>query len=216
MAGIDPTNTLRPEPDLAVHAPRQQRTREQWRRILDAGVELLEQGGYEAFTIAALSQRAEVPPRALYARVATKDGLFLAVYEHGMSRVLGDHRGFAEEVRGGVGGPSEGIEKAVRFLVTLFSDHADFLRAVVLIAGAHPELRRRGEAYAQELGELFAHALVAGTSAPEGEAVDFCFSLLFATLVLRTAYGPGMGPSGGEEELCREMVTMARRYLQVA
>lgn len=216
MAGIDPIDGSMREPGLTVHEPRQRRTREQWRRILDAGVELLEEGGYEAFTIASLGQRAGVPPRALYARVATKDGLFLAVYEHGMSRVLADHRAFAEEVPAGDGGPAKGIERAVRFLVTLFSDHADFLRAVVLISGAHPELRHRGEAYARELGELFAATLVTGRSGPEGAPVDFCFSLLFATLVLRTAYGPGLGPSGDEEELCREMVTMARRYLEVA
>lgn len=218
MTGIDPIDGSGREPGLTVHEPRQRRTREQWRRILDAGVELLEEGGYEAFTIASLSERAGVPPRALYARVATKDGLFLAVYEHGMSRVLADHRVFAEEVRGGGGAPVEGIESAVLFLVTLFSKHADFLRAVVLISGAHPELRHRGEAYARELGGLFADAVVtggSGGSGPEGVPVDFCFSLLFATLVLRTAYGPGLGPSGDEEDLCQEMVTMARRYLEV-
>src|SRR3954469_18227028 len=96
MPGIRPRDTAAV---LAVREPRQQRTREQWARILDAGVELLEQGGYEAFTIAALCERAAVPPRALYARADTKDGLFLAVYEHGMSRVLADHAVFTDPVR---------------------------------------------------------------------------------------------------------------------
>src|SRR3546814_15039022 len=75
---------------LDVRAPRQQRTREQWRRILDAGVALLEEGGYDAFTIPALCDRAGVPPRALYARTDSKDALFLAVYEHGIARVTSD------------------------------------------------------------------------------------------------------------------------------
>ena len=93
MPAIQPADTTA---DLAVREPRQQRTREQWARVLDAGVELLEESGYDGFTIAALCERAGVPPRALYARTDTKDGLFLAVYEHGMSRVLADHEVFAD------------------------------------------------------------------------------------------------------------------------
>ncbi|MEV5354955.1 hypothetical protein [Streptomyces sp. NPDC052693] len=38
--------------DLAIRQPRQERTRQAWARILDAGVALIEEGGYEAFTIA--------------------------------------------------------------------------------------------------------------------------------------------------------------------
>ena len=55
-----------------------------------AGVALVEEGGYEALTIAAVCERADVPPRLIYERVSSKDALFLAVYEHGMQRVLAD------------------------------------------------------------------------------------------------------------------------------
>src|SRR3954469_18447828 len=54
--------------DSAIRPPMQKRTREQWSRVLDAGVTLLEEGGYEAFTIPAICERAQVAVSAIYAR----------------------------------------------------------------------------------------------------------------------------------------------------
>ena len=66
--------------DLEVRPPKQRRSREAWQRVLDAGVAILEDGGYDAFTIAAVCARARVAPPAIYARTTSKDALFLAVY----------------------------------------------------------------------------------------------------------------------------------------
>src|SRR3954447_25170419 len=82
--------------DLQVRPPKQRRSREAWNRVLDAGVAILEDGGYEAFTIAAVCERARVAPPAIYARTASKDALFLAVYEHGIARLRAEQDGLAE------------------------------------------------------------------------------------------------------------------------
>lgn len=58
-------------------------------------MELLETGGYEAFTIAAVCDRAQVAPRALYEWADSEDALFLAVYEHGVARVRADQAALA-------------------------------------------------------------------------------------------------------------------------
>jgi len=217
MTGISPVDSGLPSADLAVREPRQRRTRELWERVLDAGVRLLEEGGYEGFTIAALCERAEVPPRALYARAATKDALFLAVYERGMSRVLAGHEVFAEQDRWNLDDDQRRVEQAVRYLVKIFIDNAALLRAVVLISGAHPEVRRRGEAYRNALMELFTAVLAPLDVNPLRENPirerEFCFSFVFSTMVLRTAYGPGFGPAGDAELLTQELVSMAQRYL---
>ena len=44
--------------DLEVRPPKQERSRAAWNRVLDAGVAILEDGGYDAFTIAAVCERA--------------------------------------------------------------------------------------------------------------------------------------------------------------
>ena len=214
MAVIDPGD----DPgagNLDVRAPRQRRTREQWDRILDAGVALLEEGGYEAFTIAALCERAEVPPRALYARADSKDALFLAVYEHGMQRVLASEQ-VLDEREPWDAPVDQRLERSVRGLVDVFADNAEFLRAVVLISGAHPEVRRRGEVYRQAVSRRFTASLgrPAPTSASARER-EFCFDLVFSAMVVRVAYGLGFGPAGDLDELASELVTVAQRYLRV-
>lgn len=217
MAGIGPADDREPAAELALHEPRQRRTREQWERVLDAGVRLLEDGGYGAFTIAALCERADVAPRALYARAATKDALFLAVYERGMNRVLAGHEVFRVPERWDIDDDQVRVEQAVRLLVKIFTDNAAFLRAVVLISGVHPEVRRRGEAYASRIGELFSSVLVPldknPTRTASAQARQFCFSLIFAAMVVRTAYGPGFGVNGDLEALTQELVTMTQLYL---
>src|SRR3954454_13240802 len=104
MGHADPP---RPVGDLEVRPPKQQRSREAWNRVLDAGVGLLEDGGYDAFTIAAVCDRAGVAPTAIYARTTSKDALFLAVYEHGMTRLLAEQQVFDDAARWTELGPEE-------------------------------------------------------------------------------------------------------------
>jgi AcrR family transcriptional regulator len=190
-----------PAPDLPDHLtirpPQQERSRRAWTRVLDAGVALLEEAGYEGFTIAAVCERAQVPPRAVYDRAPSKDALFLAVYEHGMARVRADHEIFGEPERWAGLPPSTLVEAAVLELAALFSRHQALLRAVVLISGVHPEVHRRGSAYSRELGDRFTAVLrpsIAPTAHPGADAdtaLSTCFATVFSALVIRVAYGPG-------------------------
>src|SRR3954454_11180502 len=118
--------------DLTVRPPKQRRSREAWSRVLDAGVSLLEEGGMEAFTIAAVCERARVAPPAIYARTASKDALFLAVYEHGIARLRADQGVFAASVLWAARGPADLVREAVAEMVGISLRHKPFLRAVVL------------------------------------------------------------------------------------
>jgi AcrR family transcriptional regulator len=203
---------------LAIRPPLQRRSREAWTRVLDAGVTLLEEGGYEAFTIAAVCASARVPPRAIYDRAASKDALFLAVYEHGMARVRAEHALLSEGERWRGLPPAELAVQAVREVAGIFARHAALLRSVVLISGVHPEVNRRGALYSRELGDAFTALLLregAGTGQPDPEAaVRAAFNAVFAALVLRTAYGPGFAtPAADDETFTGTLAAMVRRYL---
>lgn len=201
---------------LAVRPPLQQRSREAWTRVLDAGVALLEEGGYEAFTIAAVCERAQVAPRALYARVDTKDALFLAVYEHGMARVLADQAVLTDGSRWS-GLPAEEVAaRAVRDVAEIFHRNVALLRSVVLISGAHAEVYRRGARYTRDLADQFtALVLAAGEiDQPDPEAaVRAAFDAVFSSLVVRTAYGPAFAGPADDEEFVATLAGMVRRYL---
>jgi AcrR family transcriptional regulator len=192
---------------LAIRPPQQRRSREGWARILDAGVALLEEGGLEAFTIAAVCDRAQVPPRAIYARTSSKDALFLAVYEHGMARVRADQDVLVDSGRWSHLDERSRVRWAVSAVADVFAAHAPFLRAVVLSSGMHPEVARRGRAYAEELTEAFAGVVLSAGPAlrpPDpAAAVRTAFSTVFASLVMHTAYGPTFAWAGLDERSFR-------------
>ena len=179
---------------LEVRPPLQRRSRETWQRVLDAGVAVLEDGGYDGFTIAAVCERAQVAPTVLYARTTNKDALFLAVYEHGIARLRADEEVFADGARWSGLAPAELVRSAVAEMVGISLRHERFLRAVVLISAVHPEVRARGSRYGQELGEGFAGVVLSARDSvthPDPEAaVRSCFGTVFAATTIRTAYGP--------------------------
>ena len=215
------TDPARDVPDrLTIRPPRQERSRRAWDRILDAGVALLEEAGYTGFTIAAVCERAHVPPRAIYDRAPTKDALFLAVYEHGMARIRADHEIFADTAYWFGLDATALIEAAVRELAAVFSRHRALLRAVVLISGVHPEVNRRGSVYSRELGDLFTALLrpIAPQITHPGTDVDTvlrtCFTTVFSALVIRVAYGPGFAADPVDDATyTSQLARMSSAYL---
>jgi AcrR family transcriptional regulator len=207
-----------PAESLEIRPPVQRRSREAWNRVLNAGVQLLEEGGYDAFTIAAVCDRAQVAPRALYDRADNKDVLFLAVYEHGMASVRAEEAVFADDERWKGLTAEQYAREAVREVVGIFSRHAALLRAVVLISGVHPEVYRRGALYSQELGEAFTHRLLHlrhDIDQPDPEtAIRAAFNAVFSALVLRVAYGPAFAtPATDDETFLQTFGAMVVRYL---
>jgi AcrR family transcriptional regulator len=202
---------------LQVRPPRQARTLRAWNRVLDCGVQILEDGGYDAFTIAAVCDRAHVPPRALYARVTSKDGLFLAVYEHAMARVAADHAPFTDDTRWDGLGPAATIEQAVRLVLAIFARHARLLRAVVLISSAHPEIYKRGARYSRQLQDLYVERCGPAVSRRHpnpGEAAAASFDAVFSSAIFRTAYGPDfLAPGRDDSGYATRLADMQVAYL---
>lgn len=216
-----------PAPDvpdyLTIRPPRQERSRRAWDRVLDAGVALLEEAGYEGFTIAAVCGRAQVAPRAIYDRAPTKDALFLAVYEHGMARIKADHEIFADPARWLGLDAAALIEAVVREVTAVFSRHQALLRAVILISGVHPEVYRRGSLYSRELGGLLT-ALLRPVVAPVTQSrtdadtvLRTCYTTIFSALVIRVAYGPGFATDPVDDAtFIAQLTRMISLYLLTA
>jgi AcrR family transcriptional regulator len=205
--------------ELEVRPPKQQRSREAWNRVLDAGVALLEDSGYDAFTIAALCERAAVAPTAIYARTTSKDALFLAVYEHGIARLRAEQGVFADDDRWAGLAPAGLVRAAVGEMVGISLRHQRFLGAVVLLSAAHEEVQRRGDRYARELGDGFTAVVLRARDAithPDPEvAVRSCFGTVFAAAMIRVAYGPAFAtPSPLDDDAFgSQLGEAAARYL---
>jgi AcrR family transcriptional regulator len=179
----------------------------------------MEEGGYEAFTIAALCAKAQVPPRALYDRTTSKDALFLAVYEHGIARIAADQQIFRDPASWAGLAPAALVTAAVSELTGLFRRHAAFLKPVVLLSGAHPEVLRRGRAHVHALSKAFGDLLLERTrdaiTQPDPEqAVRQCFATVFSACVLRTAHGADFAtPEVDHDTFTAYLALMARRAL---
>ena len=218
------TDPARDVPDrLTIRPPRQERSRRAWDRVLDAGVALLEESGYNGFTIAAVCERAHVPPRAIYDRVPTKDALFLAVYEHGMARIKADHEIFTDLTHWLGLDAAALIEAVVREVTAIFSRHQALLRAVILISGVHPEVYQRGSVYSRELGGLLTALLrpiVPQGTQPRTDVdtvLRTCYTTMFSALVIRVAYGPGFAADPVDDAtFTAQLARMISLYLLTA
>jgi AcrR family transcriptional regulator len=78
------TNKLETQP-FAVQPPQQERSRASFERVLAAGAALLEEEGYDGFTLAGVSSRAKVSIGSIYARVKSKDDLFYVIQDRFMT-----------------------------------------------------------------------------------------------------------------------------------
>ena len=218
MAAVPDVQTD-PIDHLDVRPPKQQRSREAWNRVLDAGVAILEDGGYDAFTIAAVCERASVAPTAIYARTTSKDALFLAVYEHGIADMRTEQEVFGNADRWAGLAPAELVRSAVAEMVGISLRHQRFLGAIVLISAAHEEVARRGSRYAQDLADGFTRVVLravdAVTHADPEAAVRACFGTVFATTIIRVAYGPAFATSSpvGDGTFVANLGETAVRYL---
>ncbi len=183
-----------------VQPPRQARSRVTWDRVVDTGVAIIEESGYEGLTIAALCDRAGVTPPAVYRRAPDKRTLEMAIYERALERLEADST--LEE--------ASGVREAVEALAGTFIRNARLLRAIIHRSAVEPEIFMRGSESSTELGRQF-RAAVGG----DERAADACFRVVLATLTQRVVFGPGFESmiSQTPEQLVDVLTEMVEAYL---
>lgn len=204
----------------AIDPPQQQRSRDSWNRVLDAGVALLEEKGFEAFTIAAVCERAHVAAPSIYSRAANKDALLLAVYEHAHEAMVDSEKDLFEPLSRWTDLPlTELVRQVVVELATNFLTHSAFRRTVILRSGIDQSIYTHASEYATSMGRRFGAVLLTRRSEIPREdvegAVDMCFRLLFAALTMYVTYGATFNSSREltEEQLIAELADVAHRIL---
>ena len=204
--------------NTSVRAPRQKRSREAWSRVLDAGVELLSERGYDGFTISAICDAAGVAPRFIYDRVDNKEDLFLAVYEHGLGRVRAGQSELERPERWADLTPDALVRGAIGEVGARFRENADFLRAVVLLSTSVAEVAKRGAAYRAEFEDQFVGLLSRIVDDIHHDdplsAMRYCFDTAFAAWVVRVAYGPEFSALGlDDDQFDQRLQELGVRYL---
>jgi AcrR family transcriptional regulator len=162
--------------------------------VLDVGVELLEEGGYPALTIAALCERSGLTPPAVYARAGSKELLLLAIYEHATARINADDRLDPDDPAWTELPPDGIVRGVVTGLADIWLGHARILRPIVSRGVSDAEIGRRGSASSRDLATRCRRILLlaqdAMTVPDPPAAVDLCFRLVYSTLTQRIVHGP--------------------------
>src|SRR5579884_2689085 len=80
-----------------IRPPLQRRSQESLERVLQAGLDLLVEEGFEGFTLQEVSRRAGVSIGSIYARVPSREALILALHGRVMDTMIEQEDEFARD-----------------------------------------------------------------------------------------------------------------------
>jgi AcrR family transcriptional regulator len=186
-----------PEPEL-LRPPQQTRSRESLERVLAAGQQLLEEEGWEGFTVQEVSRRAKVSIGSIYARAPSKEALILAVYDRAVEEIARQNaEALTEDGAWDAMATRELIVEAVREMGRQMLNHELILRRIMNRAPVDAVIRARGDAQIRRLGERWEELLRRRESEyrhPEPDlAIEVAFRMVFATVARRVALGAQFG-----------------------
>lgn len=176
----------------SVRAPKQKRSQESLERVLVASTELLEEKGFDAFTVQDASQRADVSVGAIYARFGSRESLLRAVHRHALEGAL---RPDNADLAGVDGRPArEAIALSVRALAEIFRSSENLLRAFMHLGAVDDEISKRASESSKELARKFETTVLLHrdeiTHRDPEKAVDVAFRMAFSTFARRVMSGP--------------------------
>jgi AcrR family transcriptional regulator len=208
-----------PEPTL-LRPPLQDRSRASLERVLAAGQSLLEEEGFEGFTLQEVSRRAKVSIGSIYARAPSKESLILAIYERAMDELGAEQEAFEpDDPRWAGMTPRELVEHAVAELARAMFSHEKILAVIINRSAIDPEIARRGDYRVGLLSKDFEQLLSvhgdAYTHPDPAIAVEMAFRMAFATLTRRITVGGSFGAQIDipDEQLVAELSRAVADYL---
>jgi AcrR family transcriptional regulator len=170
----------------SVKAPKQDRSRASFERVLETAEELLREHGYKGFTLLEVSKQSRTSIGSIYCRVKGKDDLFHAVQEHVLARLDREMESILEPSKW------DGVEarKLILFLVREQAEflrrNAPILRALISREVADPMVMKRGKKAHARLNERFQTLLMrhaAEFTHPDPlHATAFCLNLTDAAI----------------------------------
>jgi AcrR family transcriptional regulator len=173
----------------------QARSRVTQDRIFAAGTRLLEGGGAEALTVAAVAEAAGVAVGSVYRRFGDKERLFGAIQARFTTDFRAEFRQrVAETGLTAAAPPAEVIAAAVTGVAETFRAHAHLLRVFMLVGTQNPAVLEEGSATSIEGGRTFRDTVMLAAPALRHHrdveaAIDFAYRLTYAGCAHRVIHG---------------------------
>jgi AcrR family transcriptional regulator len=203
-----------------IRPPLQRRSRESLERLLQAGLELLQEKGFDGFTLQELSQRAGVSIGSIYGRVEGREALIMAIYERAMRSIDAEEQEKLQQVQALAGlAPRERVERLITTAAETMLANGDVLGVFMRQAPMNSEILSRGADISRANARIFARALLAYRDEmrhPDPElAVDVAWRMIYCTIARRITHGSRFESTRplSDERLVRELTRAALDYL---
>ena len=202
-----------------IRPPQQERSRASFERVLDAGAKLLEERGYEAFTLGEVSRRAKVSIGSIYGRVKSKDDLIHAIHLRLMVELEAPSPTAIADGDLDRLPTREVIAEAVREFADNTRRRAGLLSVFMHRAAVDDALAAAGSAASRRVGRRFEKLVLSRRDEivhPDPErAVDVAFRMTYCTLTRQIMYGPTFESDRAIEwdDLVDELAVACASYL---
>jgi AcrR family transcriptional regulator len=178
----------------AIRPPQQRRSRASFDRVLDAGTELLQDKGWDGFTLAEVSRRAKVSIGSIYARVPSKDALLYTIYDRYQEVLRAEQLELDDPQRFQGLATRDVLDGAVRAFADTMQRHRRMLRVFMHRGAVDDVIAARGSESSAAIGRTFKELLLTRRDElrhPDPElAVDVAWRIVFCTLARQVMYGP--------------------------
>ena len=173
--------------------PQQERSRASFERVVQAATALLEEDGYDGFTLAEVSKRANVSIGSIYARVKSKDDLFYVIQDRYMT--LTEDRPRLRDPGAWSGlEPSALVVEVVDEIGDLFQVNQRLLRVFMHRGIVDAVVASRSSASVSRVHDEVEAILLTRRAAIAHDdpelAVDVAFRMAWGTLARQIMYGP--------------------------
>ena len=169
-----------------INAPKQDRSRASFERVLEAAEELLKDHGYGSFTLQEVSKRSRTSVGSIYCRVKSKDELFHAVHDKVMAELDIEMASILDPAKWEGVGAQKLIFFLVRELAEYLRRHKPILRAFISRETDDPVVMKKGKKAHFKVAERFETLLclhAADFRHPDPErAAAFCFNLTYSSI----------------------------------
>jgi len=201
-------------------APKQDRSRASFERVLDTAAKLLEEKGYANFTLSELSERSKVSIGSIYGRVTSKDDLIRLVQVRALEQYELEFAGLINRFRRRPTPLRELVPAIVRELGEFLRRHAPALNAFIQIGNVDPIVESTGKAAHQQTAldvKLLLLEHRADIRHPDPEhAVEACFSVVYSSIARHIGLGARDALGEGDwDRLLADLGQMALLFLLI-
>ena len=198
-------------------APKQTRSRQSFDRMLDTAIEIMNEGGLKALTLAEVSRRSRVSIGSIYCRVDSKDALIREVQARALTEMDHEFAVLVNRVRRKGLGLRELVPTIVRELALYLRRHARLLGAFMQQAAVDAVIESVGRKSYQQNALDFKLILLerhAEFRHPEPEhAAATCFTVVYGCLARYLGLGAQGEGEGNWNELVEDLGLMALGFL---